>query len=369
MNSNRNMETTAPIDAKCVAKVLGEYGIQVEIKKVTISSTITTCEFLLKNRCKSIIKKYENDISSDLCDARIMIVTSFPATTLIVEIPNRIRDVVTVNEILSSVMFQHITMKLPLAIGIDTNNQVFITDLTILHHLLIFGCTGQGKTMALYAIITSLLYKKLPNEVKFVLIDPKSELTVFASIAEHYMLYNEEKTPSVLTEINQIIYALAKLHQLMDYRYKLLEQIGAKNIDEYNQKNNDNDKTMPYIVVIIDEFGDLMIMAKEAFISSLNWLAKLGHYVGIHLIITTQKHNVITGTLKANFPGRLSFRVIFKYDSLLILDQPGAEKLTRAGDFLFSSAAGELIRGQGTLVKVSDIEKICRHVVENQILK
>lgn len=365
------METTAPIDARCVAKVLGEYGIQVEIKNVTISSTVTTCEFLLKNRCKSIIRKYENDISSDLCGARIIIITSYPTTTLIVEIPNRIRNIVTVNETLLSAMFQDTTMKLPLAIGIDTNNQVFMTDLTILHHLLISGCTGQGKTMALYAIIMSLLYKKSPNEVKFVLIDPKSELTVFASIAEHYMLYNEEKTPPVFTEIDQIIYVLDKLQQSMNYRYKLLKQTGAKNIDEYNRKNSDNDKTMPYIVFIIDEFGDLMIMAKERFISSLILLAQLGHHVGIHLIITTQNRNtnIISGIIKANFPGRLAFRVTSKYDSLFILDQPGAEKLTRAGDFLFSSDAGELIRGQGALVEISDIEKICQHVVENQILK
>ena len=274
--------------------------------------------------------------------------------------------------ILNSKRFQETTMDLPIAIGKTITNEVFMADLTKLPHLLVAGATGQGKSVGLNAIITSLLYKKHPNELKFVLIDPKKvEFSMYMPIADHFMAkIPDDNEDAIITDVTKVIRTLNSLCKLMDYRYDMLKLAGAKNIKEYNKKYvnhqlrlTDGHEYMPYIVVIIDEFGDLIMTAGKEIEMPIARIAQLARAVGIHMVIATQRPttSIITGNIKANFPGRMAFRVSSMIDSRTILDRPGANQLIGRGDLLFLNG-NEPVRVQCAFVDTPEIERINEYI-------
>jgi S-DNA-T family DNA segregation ATPase FtsK/SpoIIIE len=274
--------------------------------------------------------------------------------------------------ILNSKKFQDTKMELPMAIGKTITNEVYMVDLAKLPHLLVAGATGQGKSVGLNAIITSLLYKKHPNELKIVLVDPKKvEFSVYSPIAQHFMAcVDENEDEPIITDVTKVVHTLNSLCTLMDHRYDLLKMAGARNIKEYNHKwvNHRLDPTkghdfMPYIVVIIDEFGDLIMTAGKEIELPITRIAQLARAVGIHMIIATQRPttNIITGSIKANFPGRMAFKVSAMIDSRTILDRPGANQLIGKGDMLFLNG-NEPVRVQCAFVDTPEIERINEYI-------
>lgn len=357
-----------------IVEVLNNFGVQIKTITATVGPTITLYEITPAEGVKiSKIRNLEDDIALSLAALGIRIIAPIPGKgTVGIEVPNTQKNIVSMESILNSKRFQETTMDLPIAIGKTITNEVFMADLTKLPHLLVAGATGQGKSVGLNAIITSLLYKKHPNELKFVLIDPKKvEFSMYMPIADHFMAkIPDDNEDAIITDVTKVIRTLNSLCKLMDYRYDMLKLAGAKNIKEYNKKYvnhqlrlTDGHEYMPYIVVIIDEFGDLIMTAGKEIEMPIARIAQLARAVGIHMVIATQRPttSIITGNIKANFPGRMAFRVSSMIDSRTILDRPGANQLIGRGDLLFLNG-NEPVRVQCAFVDTPEIERINEYI-------
>ena len=355
-----------------IIKVLGNFGVQISSITATVGPTITLYEITPAPGVKiAKIRNLEDDIALSLAALGIRIIAPIPGKgTIGIEVPNAKSNIVSMESILNSRKFQETDMALPIALGKTITNEVFMVDLAKIPHLLVAGATGQGKSVGLNAIITSLLYKKHPNELKFVLIDPKKvEFSVYAPIVNHFMAKVPDETgeeEAIITDVTKVIRTLNSLCKLMDTRYDLLKKAGAKNIKEYNAKFvnhrlriTDGHEYMPYVVVIIDEFGDLIMTAGKEIELPIARIAQLARAVGIHMVIATQRPttSIITGNIKANFPGRMAFRVSAMIDSRTILDRPGANQLIGRGDMLFLNG-NEPVRVQCAFVDTPEVEAI-----------
>lgn len=352
-----------------IIEVLGNFGVQIKTIRATVGPTITLYEIQPADGIRiSKIKNLEDDIALSLAAIGIRIIAPIPGKgTIGIEVPNAKARIVSMESIINSKKFQETKMELPIAIGKTITNEVFMADLAKIPHLLVAGATGQGKSVGLNAIITSLLYKKHPNELKFVLIDPKKvEFSIYAKIAPHFMAVVDEDEEPIITDVTKVVRTLNSLCKLMDHRYDMLKLAGARNIKEYNQKfvNHKLDLTkghefMPYIVVIIDEFGDLIMTAGKEIELPIARIAQLARAIGIHLVIATQRPttNIITGTIKANFPGRVAFKVSAAIDSKTILDRTGAQQLIGRGDMLYLNG-NEPVRVQCAFVDTPEVERI-----------
>jgi S-DNA-T family DNA segregation ATPase FtsK/SpoIIIE len=357
-----------------IVEVLNSFGVKISKINATIGPTITLYEITPAEGVRiSKIKGLEDDIALSLAALGIRIIAPIPGKgTIGIEVPNKNPQIVSMESVLNTKKFQTSRMALPIALGKTITNEVFMFDLAKLPHLLVAGATGQGKSVGLNAIITSLLYKKHPNELKFVLVDPKKvEFSIYNRIAPHYMaaLPENEEEP-IITDVQKVVRTLNSLCKLMDHRYDLLKKAQVKKIDEYNNKYvhhllnpADGHEYMPYIVVVIDEFGDLILTAGREVELPLARIAQLARAVGIHMIIATQRPTtkIITGNIKANFPGRMAFRVTAQIDSRTILDRAGAEQLVGKGDLLFL-AGGEPVRVQCAFVDTPEIEAINEYI-------
>ena len=359
-----------------IVEVLNSFGVAIREIKATVGPTITLYEITPAEGVRiSKIRNLEDDIALSLSALGIRIIAPIPGKgTIGIEVPNKKANIVSMESILNSKKFQETTMDLPLAIGKTITNEVYLVDLAKIPHLLVAGATGQGKSVGLNTIITSLLYKKHPNELKIVLVDPKKvEFSVYAPIADHFMatVAGNEDEP-IITDVTKVVNTLNSLTTLMDARYDLLKIAGARNIKEYNQKlvNHQLDLTkgheyMPYIVVIIDEYGDLIMTAGKEIELPITRIAQLARAVGIHMIIATQRPtaNIITGSIKANFPGRMAFKVSSMTDSRTILDQSGANQLIGRGDMLILDG-NQPVRVQCAFVDTPEIEVVNKYIAE-----
>ncbi len=356
-----------------IIEVLGNYGVKIKTIRATVGPTITLYEIQPAEGVRiSKIKSLEDDIALSLAAIGIRIIAPIPGRgTIGIEVPNAHPHIVSMESILNSRKFQESKMALPVALGKTITNEVFMIDLTKMPHLLVAGATGQGKSVGLNAIITSLLYKKHPNELKLVLIDPKKvEFSIYSKIAPHFMAVVDEDDEPIITDVTKVVRTLNSLCKLMDHRYDMLKLAGVRNIKEYNQKfvNHRLDLTkghefMPYIVVIIDEFGDLIMTAGKEIEQPIARIAQLARAVGIHMVIATQRPttNIITGTIKANFPGRIAFKVSAGIDSKTILDRPGAQQLIGRGDMLYLNGS-EPVRVQCAFVDTPEVERINAYI-------
>ena len=359
-----------------IVEVLNSFGVAIREIKATVGPTITLYEITPAEGVRiSKIRNLEDDIALSLSALGIRIIAPIPGKgTIGIEVPNKKANIVSMESILNSKKFQETTMDLPLAIGKTITNEVYMVDLAKIPHLLVAGATGQGKSVGLNTIITSLLYKKHPNELKIVLVDPKKvEFSVYAPIADHFMatVAGNEDEP-IITDVTKVVNTLNSLTTLMDARYDLLKIAGARNIKEYNQKfvNHQLDLTkgheyMPYIVVIIDEYGDLIMTAGKEIELPITRIAQLARAVGIHMIIATQRPtaNIITGSIKANFPGRMAFKVSSMTDSRTILDQSGANQLIGRGDMLILDG-NQPVRVQCAFIDTPEIEVVNKYIAE-----
>ena len=353
-----------------IVKVLNSFGVTIREIKATIGPTITLYEITPGEGVRiSKIRNLEDDIALSLSALGIRIIAPIPGKgTIGIEVPNQRKNTVSMESVLGVKRFKETKMDLPVALGKTITNEVFMVDLAKLPHLLVAGATGQGKSVGLNAIITSLLYKKHPNEMKLVLIDPKKvEFSVYNKIAPHFMaaLPENEEEP-IITDVQRVVRTLHSLCKLMDHRYDLLKMAGVNKIKDYNAKflNHQLDLTkghdyMPYIVVVIDEFGDLIMTAGKEVEMPIARIAQLARAVGIHMVIATQRPttSIITGNIKANFPGRMAFRVGAQIDSRTILDRKGAEQLVGRGDMLFQNGS-EPIRVQCAFIDTPEIKDI-----------
>ena len=356
-----------------IVKVLGSFGVQITEIKATVGPTITLYEITPAEGVRiSKIRNLEDDIALSLAALGIRIIAPIPGKgTIGIEVPNAKPNIVSMRSILDSKKFQEAKMELPIALGKTITNEVFMVDLAKIPHLLVAGATGQGKSVGLNAIITSLLYKKHPNELKFVLIDPKKvEFSVYTPIADHFMATVDDDDEPIITDVTKVVRTLKSLCTLMDHRYDMLKQVRARNIREYNKKyiNHELNLTegheyMPYIVVIIDEFGDLILTAGKEIELPIARIAQLARAVGIHMVIATQRPttSIITGNIKANFPGRMAFKVSAMIDSRTILDRPGANQLVGRGDMLFLNG-GDPVRVQCAFIDTPEVEAINDYV-------
>ncbi len=352
-----------------IIDTLKNYKIGIDQIKATIGPTVTLYEIIPEAGIRiSKIKNLEDDIALSLSALGIRIIAPIPGKgTIGIEVPNKKPTIVSMKSVLSSKNFQEAEMELPLALGKNISNETFVVDLSKMPHLLMAGATGQGKSVGLNAVLTSLLYKKHPSEVKFVLVDPKKvELTLFNKIERHYLAKLPDTDEAIITHNKAVIKTLNSLCIEMDNRYEMLKNAMCRNIKEYNAKfkqrklNPDSGNIfLPYIVLIIDEFADLIMTAGKEVETPIARLAQLARAVGIHLIIATQRPsvNVITGLIKANFPARVAFRVTSKIDSRTILDSGGADQLIGKGDMLYTQG-NELIRIQCAFVDTPEINKI-----------
>lgn len=358
-----------------IIEVLGNFGVQIKTIKATVGPTITLYEIQPAEGVRiSKIKNLEDDIALSLAALGIRIIAPIPGKgTIGIEVPNAKSRIVSMESILNSKKFQETKMELPIALGKTITNEVFMVDLAKIPHLLVAGATGQGKSVGLNAIITSLLYKKHPNELKFVLIDPKKvEFSVYTKIAPHFMAVVDEDDEPIITDVTKVVRTLNSLCKLMDSRYDMLKLAGARNIKEYNAKfvNHRLDLTkghdfMPYIVVIIDEFGDLIMTAGKEIELPIARIAQLARAVGIHMVIATQRPttSIITGNIKANFPGRIAFKVSAGIDSKTILDRTGAQQLIGRGDMLYLNG-NEPVRVQCAFVDTPEVERINEYIAD-----
>ena len=359
-----------------IVEVLNSFGVGIKEIKATVGPTITLYEVTPAEGVRiSKIRNLEDDIALSLSALGIRIIAPIPGKgTVGIEVPNKNKKIVSMESILNSRKFKECKYDLPIALGKTITNDVYIADLTKMPHLLVAGATGQGKSVGLNAIITSLLYKKHPNELKFVLVDPKKvEFSVYNPIADHFMASLDENVDEpIITDTSKVVKTLNGLCVLMDNRYALLKDAGARNIKEYNEKflnhrlnPNNGHEFMPYIVVIIDEFGDLIMTAGKEIERPIARIAQLARAVGIHMVIATQRPttNIITGTIKANFPGRMAFRVSAMIDSRTILDRPGANQLIGKGDMLIINGS-EPIRVQCAFVDTPEVERINKFIAE-----
>lgn len=353
-----------------IVDTLKNYNIGISQIKATVGPTVTLYEIVPEAGIRiSKIKNLEDDIALSLAALGIRIIAPIPGRgTIGIEVPNNKPSMVAMKTVIGSAKFQQAEMELPIAIGKTISNETFVVDLAKMPHLLMAGATGQGKSVGLNAILTSLLYKKHPAEVKFVLVDPKKvELTLFNKIERHYLAKLPDTEEAIITDNTKVINTLNSLCIEMDNRYSLLKDAMVRNIKEYNEKfkqrklNPENGhRFLPYIVLVVDEFADLIMTAGKEVETPIARLAQLARAIGIHLIIATQRPsvNVITGIIKANFPARIAFRVTSKIDSRTILDSPGADQLIGRGDLLYTQG-NELTRVQCAFVDTPEVEKIC----------
>jgi S-DNA-T family DNA segregation ATPase FtsK/SpoIIIE len=352
-----------------IVDTLKNYQIGIADIKATIGPTVTLYEIVPAAGVRiSKIKNLEDDIALSLSALGIRIIAPIPGKgTVGIEVPNKKATIVSMRSVILAKKFQEAEMELPLALGKTISNETFVVDLAKMPHLLMAGATGQGKSVGLNAILTSLLYKKHPAEIKFVLVDPKKvELTLFNKIERHYLAKLPDTDDAIITDNKQVINTLNSLCIEMDKRYDLLKSAMCRNIKEYNAKfkerrlnPHDGHTFLPYIVLVIDEFADLIMTTGKEVETPIARLAQLARAVGIHLIIATQRPsvNVITGLIKANFPARIAFRVTSKVDSRTILDSGGADQLIGRGDMLFTQG-NNLIRLQCAFVDTPEVEKI-----------
>ena len=359
-----------------IIKVLRDFGVEIREIKATVGPTITLYEITLAEGVRiTKIRNLEDDIALSLAALGIRIIAPIPGKgTIGIEVPNNKPNIVSMESILNSKKFQETKMDLPLALGKTITNEVFMVDLAKIPHLLVAGATGQGKSVGLNAVITSLLYKKHPNELKLVLIDPKKvEFSIYSPIVNHFLAkVPEEDDEPIITDVTKVVRTLNSLCKLMDTRYDMLKMAGARNIKEYNDKFVSHQlnltkghEYMPYIVVIIDEFGDLIMTAGKEIELPIARIAQLARAVGIHMVIATQRPttSIITGNIKANFPGRMAFKVSAMIDSRTILDRPGANQLIGRGDMLFLNG-NEPVRVQCAFVDTPEVERINRFIAD-----
>lgn len=352
-----------------IVETLNHYNIEIDKIKATIGPTVTLYEIIPAPGVRiSKIKNLEDDIALSLAALGIRIIAPMPGKgTIGIEVPNQNPEMVSMRSILATEKFQNTTMDLPIALGKTISNEVFIADLAKMPHLLVAGATGQGKSVGINAILVSLLYKRHPAELKFVLVDPKKvELTLFRKIERHFLAKLPDEEDAIITDTKKVVNTLNSLCIEMDQRYDLLKDAGVRNLKEYNQKfinrkisDPEKHRFLPFIVLVVDEFADLMMTAGKEVEMPIARLAQLARAVGIHLVIATQRPsvNIITGTIKANFPSRLAFRVLSKIDSRTILDAGGADQLIGRGDMLLSTGS-DLIRLQCAFVDTPEVEKI-----------
>lgn len=352
-----------------IVETLGHYNIGIEKIKATIGPTVTLYEIIPKAGVRiSKIKNLEDDIALSLAALGIRIIAPIPGKgTIGIEVPNSKPQIVGMRSVISSEKFQNSGMDLPIVLGKTISNETYVTDLAKMPHLLMAGATGQGKSVGLNAILVSLLYKKHPSQIKFVLVDPKKvELTLFNKIERHFLAKLPGSEEAIITDTKKVVATLNSLCIEMDERYELLKDAQVRNIKEYNAKfikrrlNPENGhRFLPYIVLVVDEFADLIMTAGREVETPIARLAQLARAIGIHLIIATQRPsvNIITGTIKANFPARIAFRVTSKIDSRTILDSGGAEQLIGRGDMLLSTG-NELIRIQCAFVDTPEVDEI-----------
>lgn len=360
-NKNRILET------------LANYNIKIASIKATIGPTVTLYEIVPEAGVRiSKIKNLEDDIALSLAALGIRIIAPIPGKgTIGIEVPNQNPEIVPMRNAIASDKFQNAKMELPIVMGKTITNETFVFDLAKMPHLLMAGATGQGKSVGLNAVLTSLLYKKHPSQLKLVLVDPKKvELTLYNKIERHFLAKLPDAEDAIITDNQKVINTLNSLCIEMDQRYELLKNAMVRNIVEYNAKfvarklnPNDGHKFLPYIVLVIDEFADLIMTAGKEVETPIARLAQLARAIGIHLIIATQRPsaNIITGIIKANFPGRIAFRVTSGIDSRTILDSSGADQLIGKGDMLFSQG-NDLVRVQCAFVDTPEVERICEFI-------
>ena len=360
-----------------IVETLSNYKIGIANIKATIGPTVTLYEIVPESGVRiSKIKNLEDDIALSLAALGIRIIAPIPGKgTIGIEVPNTTAETVSMHEVIATEKFSNAKFDLPIALGKTISNEVFVTDLAKMPHLLMAGATGQGKSVGLNAILTSLLYKKHPSQLKFVLVDPKKvELTLYNKIERHFLAMLPDGEEAIITDTTKVVNTLNSLCMEMDQRYDLLKDAQCRNLKEYNTKfvarklNPENGhRFLPYIVLVIDELADLMMTAGKEVETPIARLAQLARAIGIHLIVATQRPsvNVITGIIKANFPARLSFRVTSKIDSRTILDAGGADQLIGKGDMLLSLGS-DLIRIQCAFVDTPEVEEICDYIGEQQ---
>ena len=356
-----------------IVETLKNYNIGISKIKATVGPTVTLYEIVPEAGIRiSKIKNLEDDIALSLSALGIRIIAPIPGKgTIGIEVPNQKPSIVSMRSVITSNKFQTAEMELPLAMGKNISNETFVVDLTKMPHLLMAGATGQGKSVGLNAVLTSLLYKKHPAEIKFVLVDPKKvELNIYSKIERHYLAKLPNTEEAIITDNTKVIHTLNSLCIEMDNRYELLKNGMCRNLKEYNQKYRerklnpeDGHNFLPYIILVVDEFADLIMTAGKEVETPIARLAQLARAVGIHLIIATQRPsvNVITGIIKANFPARIAFRVTSKIDSRTILDSGGADQLIGRGDMLYTQG-NDLTRIQCAFVDTPEVQKISDYI-------
>lgn len=360
-----------------IIKVLRSFGIEISSIKASVGPTITLYEITPAEGVRiSKIRNLEDDIALSLSALGIRIIAPIPGKgTIGIEVPNANPRIVPMKSILNSKKFQETTYELPVALGKTITNEVFMVDLAKAPHMLVAGATGQGKSVGLNAIVTSLLYKKHPAELKFVIVDPKKvEFAIYAPIEKHFLAKLPDGEDAIITDVTKVVQTLNSLCIEMDTRYDLLRKAGCRNVKEYNAKfinrqlnPEKGHRFMPYIVIIIDEFGDLIMTAGKEVELPICRIAQLARAVGIHAIIATQRPttNIITGTIKANFPARVAFRVAAMMDSRTILDRSGAQQLIGKGDMLYLQG-NDPVRVQCAFVDTPEVEKIANYISKQQ---
>ncbi len=360
-----------------IVETLTNFKIGIASIKATIGPTVTLYEIIPDAGVKiSKIKNLEDDIALSLAALGIRIIAPIPGKgTIGIEVPNKNREMVSMKSVLSTEKFSKSAYELPVVLGKTISNEVYVADLAKMPHLLMAGATGQGKSVGLNVMLASLIYKKHPSQLKFVLVDPKKvELTLFNKIERHFLATLPDSEEAIITDTKKVIYTLNALCIEMDDRLSLLKDAGCRNLKEYNKKfiqrslnPQKGHRYLPYIVLVIDELADLMVTAGKEVENPIARLAAVARAIGIHLILATQRPsvNVITGVIKANFPARLSFRVTSKIDSRTILDMGGADQLVGMGDMLFSLGS-ELIRLQCPFIDTAEVENVCDFVGEQR---
>lgn len=360
-----------------IVNTLRSFGIEISTIKATVGPTVTLYEITLEQGVRiSKIKGLEDDIALSLAALGIRIIAPIPGKgTIGIEVPNEKPKIVSGQSIIGSKKFQESTFELPMALGKTITNEVFMVDLAKMPHVLVAGATGQGKSVGLNAIITSLLYKKHPAELKFVLVDPKKvEFSIYSVLEHHFLAKLPDGEDAIITDVTKVVQTLNSLCVEMDSRYDLLKAAHVRNVKEYNEKfinrrlnPEKGHRYMPYIVVVIDEFGDLIMTAGKDVELPIARIAQLARAVGIHMIIATQRPttNIITGTIKANFPARIAFRVSAMVDSRTILDRPGANQLIGRGDMLFLQGA-DPVRVQCAFIDTPEVAEITKYIARQQ---
>lgn len=360
-----------------IVSTLVNFKIGISSIKATIGPTVTLYEIVPEAGIKiSKIKNLEDDIALSLAALGIRIIAPIPGRgTIGIEVPNKNREMVDVKSVITTEKFMKSDKELPIVLGKTISNEVFVTDLAKMPHLLMAGATGQGKSVGLNMIIASLIYRKHPSQLKFVMVDPKKvELTLFNKIENHFLAKLPDSEEAIITDTQKVVHTLNSLCIEMDTRYNLLKEAGCRNLKEYNRKfisrrlnPQKGHRYLPYIILVIDELADLMMTAGKEIETPIARLAQLARAIGIHLIVATQRPsvNVITGIIKANFPARLSFRVTSKVDSRTILDSGGADQLIGMGDMLLSMGS-DIIRLQCAFVDTPEVDRICEFVGEQK---